>query len=53
MGYILVQKSEFYGQKYMSFKNIKNQVEGMLKMGQDDVYWDLKVGLGPSTQTSS
>ena len=33
MGYILVQKLELYGQKYNSFKNHKNQVEGMLKMG--------------------
>ena len=33
MGYILVQKLELYSQKYLSLKNLKNQVEGMLKMG--------------------
>ena len=45
MVYILVQKLEFYGQKYMSFKNLKNQVEGMLKVGYDDVYRALKVNI--------
>ena len=45
MGYILVQKLEFQGQKYMSFKNLKNQVEGMLRMGYNDVYWALKVNI--------
>ena len=33
MGYILVQKLELYGHKYISSKNPKNQVEGILKMG--------------------
>ena len=29
----------------MSFKNLKNQVEGMLRMGYNDVYWALKVNI--------
>ena len=44
MGYILVQKLELYGQKYISFKNLKNQVEGIpAKNGVNDVYQALKV----------
>ena len=27
LGYNQVQKLEFYGQKYISFKNLKNQVK--------------------------
>ena len=34
MGYVLVLKSEIYGQKYMNFKNLKNQVKVMLKGGK-------------------
>ena len=34
MGYILVQKLDLYGKKYISFENLKNRVEGMLKWGK-------------------
>ena len=32
-GYILLRKLKLYGQNYMSFKDVKDQVEGMVKMG--------------------